>query len=940
MSADVSAQVQWKGHDYNELVSSSGTEVFLYNVGTGRFLIHGGDWGIQARLFYNNNGKVLTLKYGQGGNNIIFDTGMTTQHNGQYANNLGCNPPGVTTAGNWYTDTDWKDGPCYSVIMDSKELIGDGSARNTYRNWHFIRVEDPSNTETYTYYMYETLGRQASAYYAANTNFYMGAVYGENGEAQDGIGHEKDPIGKLALLSSSYDKVTWTTVDPRSTTSYPNGLKSAETAYLGDITSIDRSMSSEVRIYGDVDIELRKLYQWRIVTKAELVKLATSQEDTGSGLNINLTYLIQDRGMERNDFAFFEGDNTNQDNAWIAKPFTDNIYSTDGEGRHRYTWGYLSGVKSTSNKTLNTATSPLNVDGQNYKYPVRLKAQWDNKIDAKYGYMEFEGVGTASTYIEAPAAGTYKIVGYGFYSGNPAYLFATTADPATLSLSNLKNGNINEFQPVTYDYDKSAEGSVTKSGNTYTKTGVMGGGYDFVYNKTDYRREVEINVNQGDKIYLGVAKFDATRSASDASSGGTTTTYCYITYTSDGTTYYLNHNARFVAVDGEPTSDYQWLLQRYNNYSDYYYVYYMNGTRQTWLVASSNSASTSTSTSNRLYYYNGRIVDDRNDNYNTYYLKGTTSSTTAPSVTSGTSGAATARTETVTTGGTSYYHDTDWVGVDQFEITYLGTDPVMFDEDEESLDYLKKDDGDDKQYTNQAVRLHRTFAKNEWNSFAFPLNLSSDQVRNAFGDETRLAVLDGLGTISGNKGIIDFRSIQMSSETAAVEAGHFYIVKPENDPLETSGGKSYYALGRGTFNTNEFAAIDEQYAYDKDKTIAIKTHATYVANTPVLAGSYVMGKRKSDGKFNMFYLTSGTTIKGFRGWITDEDEVLSKRSMPISFDGVYDETDNINELIFGSTPSIGDNIYDVSGRKVGAVEDNVNLPKGLYIVNGKKFIVK
>lgn len=807
-SADVSAQVQWKGHDYNELVSSSGTEVFLYNVGTGRFLIHGGDWGIQARLFYNNNGKVLTLKYGQQGNNIIFDTGMTTQHGGQYANNLGCNPPGVTTAGNWYTDTDWKDGPCYSVIMDSKERIGDGSASNTYRNWHFIRVEDPSNTETYTYYMYETLGSQASAYYAANTNFYMGAVYGENGEAQDGIGHEKDPIGKLSLLSSSYDKVTWTTVDPRSTTSYPNGLKSAETEYLGDITSIDRSMSSNVRIYGGVDIELRKLYQWRIVTKAELVALATSQEDTGSGLNINLTYLIQDRGMERNDFAFFEGDNTSKDNAWIAKPFTDNIYSTSGEGRYRYTWGYLSGVKSTSSKTLNTDTSPRNVSGQNYKYPVRLKAQWDNKIDAKYGYMEFEGVGTVSTYIEAPATGTYKIAGYGFYRGNPAYLFATTDDPGTLSLSDLQNGNVNEFKEVTYGYDKSAEGSVTKSGDTYTKTGVMGGGYDFVYNKTDYRREVEINVNRGDKIYLGVAKFDATKS----------------------------------------TQSYQ---------------------------------------SNRTYYY----------------------------------------------------WDTDWVGADQFEITYLGTDPVMFDEDEESLDYLK-DGGNDKQYTNQAVRLHRTFAKNEWNSFAFPLNLSSDQVRNAFGDETRLAVLDGLGTISGNKGIIDFRSIQMSSETAAVDAGHFYIIKPENDPLETSGGKSYYALGRGTFNTNEFAAIDEQYAYDKDKTIAIKTHATYVANTPVLAGSYVMGKRKSDGKFNMFYLTSGTTIKGFRGWITDEDEVLSKRSMPISFDGVYDETDNINELIFGSTPSIGDNIYDVSGRKVGAVEDNVNLPKGLYIVNGKKFIVK
>ena len=39
------AQTTWVGTEINSLDLENGQQVFLYNVGTGRFMIHGGDWG-------------------------------------------------------------------------------------------------------------------------------------------------------------------------------------------------------------------------------------------------------------------------------------------------------------------------------------------------------------------------------------------------------------------------------------------------------------------------------------------------------------------------------------------------------------------------------------------------------------------------------------------------------------------------------------------------------------------------------------------------------------------------------------------------------------------------------------------------------------------------------------------------------------------------------
>jgi hypothetical protein len=105
-------------------------------------------------------------------------------------------------------------------------------------------------------------------------------------------------------------------------------------------------------------------------------------------------------------------------------------------------------------------------------------------------------------------------------------------------------------------------------------------------------------------------------------------------------------------------------------------------------------------------------------------------------------------------------------------------------------------------------------------------------------------------------------------------------------------------------------------------------------------GSYAM----SGGK--MYELSRDTPIKGFRGWIK-----LTHSIFPDSESAAAGAKIAIDGIIEGDIPTIIDRhvvvpmninavtaVYDLSGRKVGTSVDG--LPKGLYIVDGKKLLVK
>ena len=172
----------------------------------------------------------------------------------------------------------------------------------------------------------------------------------------------------------------------------------------------------------------------------------------------------------------------------------------------------------------------------------------------------------------------------------------------------------------------------------------------------------------------------------------------------------------------------------------------------------------------------------------------------------------------VTKNGNKGYYDTDWVCVDDIRASYMGIGPVFFYEDEEDLRYLSHEDADAARFTPNeyapavksgryggSANLLRKFTKGEWNTFSFPLPLTGEQVRNAFGDDCELLKLNSIGNLSRNDCIIDFETVNLLTLDPVVTAGNLYMLKPTKEPIygETPRGTLayYYDLGRMFFST-------------------------------------------------------------------------------------------------------------------------------------------
>ena len=639
--------------------------------------------------------------------------------------------------------------------------------------------------------------------------YWIGAVYGKNQDS-----HEGDPNGELVMLASNFDKVTWSTADPTEAspaTEYQCGLKDKELDYgytlVGEKT-VMRSMDSEVVVFNaDTKIPMRDLYKWRIVSEEEFQEMVNGVGDIVTGAVADLTSYIYDYDFSRNNWDFFSG--------WTANKFSDVTYSnTNSYRRYGYTWGYISGTSS-SNIT-NNQTTPRKTTSWNE--PVRLKAQFNSKTGAKYGILEFEGIGTASSYVTVKNQGSYMVRAYGFYQGNnPAYVFVSTKNPAA---SDFKTTDIINSVPL-----KKASTTYTKN----TEAGVQAAAKVLTEDKDDYLVQVEINdVPANTRLYFGVAKMGATQSS----------------------------------------------------------------------------------------------YDDRN-------------------------------------GSTYYYHDTDWVCADQFMLYYLGTaEPVYLDEDKTDISEYPYKSG--ATYNNRNIRLKRAFVKNAWNTFVTPFALTAVQVRTAFGDGARVAVLDGISTISHEPGVLDFRSIPLPAEGDAITPGKFYLIKPVKDPLTSAGvDGSYYDLGMHTFTWGTFENFTSESVESTTEGVSVTSYGCYVASNPytngleasaytngVFApqGSYVIGSKLESGSYASTYLsrlTKNMRIKGFRGWLVEEALPQSGEAKLHSI--VFNAPDAegtlptaINGIV--KQPVVKEGAYDLMGRCVA--DDAKSLPKGLYIINGKKCIIK
>ena len=191
--------------------------------------------------------------------------------------------------------------------------------------------------------------------------------------------------------------------------------------------------------------------------------------------------------------------------------------------------------------------------------------------------------------------------------------------------------------------------------------------------------------------------------------------------------------------------------------------------------------------------------------------------------------------------------------------------------------------------------------------------------------------------------------MELGTNLPAVEAGVHYIIKPTKEAPFTEGQYTlidevttvpapYYLLDNISIEgRDDLIILDTLYTTETEPTQHIYYKGQYVKQN-IPAGSYAFSKG------DLYHIASSLPMKGFRCWIEDSEDPTVKSNLSFQVDMLDGETATVIEGIEVSDPANAakgaDNVYSVSGQLVGKASELNTLPKGVYVVNGKKIVVK
>lgn len=342
----------------------------------------------------------------------------------------------------------------------------------------------------------------------------------------------------------------------------------------------------------------------------------------------------------------------------------------------------------------------------------------------------------------------------------------------------------------------------------------------------------------------------------------------------------------------------------------------------------------------------------------------------------------------------------EWTVFDDFRLLYASDDKsadLILDEDRDNLDYLVNCSNT---YKNTVLHLNKTFKKDKWNSFVLPVSLNRDQFRQAFGANARLAKLSGLTSseiqfqtvdmdkddnaevLSAYTPYIIFPTKIHDTDKTKASPAYKATLRYRNAPSETQDvvvKANHYDIPNVTFNTNSANENDLSNMNTDDKTWTTKkmysvgdgtmeAHGTFVRTfgtshtqntTNADAADYgvykfddrdiISGRDDLKGSYFFYkgnlYCSSKHErgLRGFSCWFKPVAPSSSDNKLNLYIDGVANGTTGIDEVAFGDEEPTGKaakGIYNMNGQLVSNGSDTTNLPAGMYIVNGKKCVVR
>lgn len=227
-----------------------------------------------------------------------------------------------------------------------------------------------------------------------------------------------------------------------------------------------------------------------------------------------------------------------------------------------------------------------------------------------------------------------------------------------------------------------------------------------------------------------------------------------------------------------------------------------------------------------------------------------------------------------------------------------------------------------KEGTQYNVTLNRKFGADKWYAVVLPFSVSQKQMKSVFGDGVKVLHYSD----------VDGTDLNLFE--------HFYQMIVGGTPVLVKPSK---AVTNPVFNN---VTLTSKTVVDIENT-GFKCTGSW-DNVDFPAYSYFI-----DAKTNSFYLYDPTKVEtntvkphagAFRSWIISTSTNPSEaKQLTMHINGIEEqgETTAIWNAISGNDDAevASKGIYSLSGQKMNAT-DTRSLPKGIYIVNGKKFIVK
>lgn len=264
------------------------------------------------------------------------------------------------------------------------------------------------------------------------------------------------------------------------------------------------------------------------------------------------------------------------------------------------------------------------------------------------------------------------------------------------------------------------------------------------------------------------------------------------------------------------------------------------------------------------------------------------------------------------------------------------------------------DKGEKRYKDNLTMYFKRTFVPGQWNSVILPVNLTKAQFEEAFAATAKLSEANEVYQDEKSL-VIGFKAVEETVEGVYLQANKPYIIWVDKTTVAEHQGK--------TWTTNDVGSITGEIYMVRKTTEGVGVNFTYdetmgkpsteefdfnssITNNQGLEkllfkGGYDNHQSLAIGDYgwnagNLYHLKKEHYMKGYRCWLTPTWASASQSQTTLSFGFGQGDVTGLE-----TTPSADEQgelkVFNLQGQRLSSLE---GVQPGIYIVNGKKMVVK